>query len=100
MNLTRFLDKFDTSELYEIKDVVDRLIRDRLGDKKDIRLIDLHLSVRALNCLRVAKFTYLHELCAFTYIELLRIRNMGMKSMSEILEQLDSHGLSLRENKK
>jgi len=58
------------------------------------RLTDLDLSVRALNCLKAADVETLGELCAFNKNDLLKFRNFGRKSLTELDEKLESLSLS------
>ena len=55
------------------------------------RLTDLDLSVRALNCLKSAEVETLGQLCQFSRNDLLKFRNFGKKSLTE----LDAKLLSL-----
>ncbi|MBR1804216.1 MAG: DNA-directed RNA polymerase subunit alpha [Muribaculaceae bacterium] len=58
------------------------------------KLIDMDLSVRALNCLKSAEVETLGELVVFNKTDLLKFRNFGKKSLSELEELLSSLGLS------
>ncbi len=58
------------------------------------RLVDLDLSVRALNCLKAADVDTLGELCQFNRNDLLKFRNFGKKSLTELDAKLDSLNLS------
>ncbi len=58
------------------------------------KLTDLDLSVRALNCLRAAEIDTLGELVAFDKNDLLKFRNFGKKSLSELEDLVDTKGLS------
>jgi len=58
------------------------------------KLTDLDLSVRALNCLRAAEIDTLRELVAFDKNDLLKFRNFGKKSLSELEDLVDTKGLS------
>jgi len=58
------------------------------------KLTDLDLSVRALNCLRAAEIDTLGELVAFDKNDLLKFRNFGKKSLSELEDLVDAKGLS------
>ena len=51
------------------------------------KLVDMDLSVRALNCLKAAEVETLGELVSFNRADLLKFRNFGKKSLNE-LEQL------------
>jgi len=57
-------------------------------------LEDLELSVRAFNCLKAAKINSLSELVHYTQEELMKFRNFGQKSLSEIEQMLIDRGLS------
>jgi len=58
------------------------------------QLVDLDLSVRALNCLKAADVDTLGELVVYNKNDLLKFRNFGKKSLTEIEELLDNRGLS------
>jgi DNA-directed RNA polymerase subunit alpha len=58
------------------------------------KLIDLDLSVRALNCLKAAEVETLGDLVKFNKNDLLKFRNFGKKSLTELDELLDSMNLS------
>lgn len=57
-------------------------------------LEDLELSVRAFNCLKAAKINSLSELVQYTQDELMKFRNFGQKSLTEIDQVLGERGLS------
>ena len=58
------------------------------------KLVDMDLSVRALNCLKSAEVETLAELVVFNKNDLLKFRNFGKKSLTELEELLTSLGLS------
>jgi len=57
-------------------------------------LEDLDLSVRAFNCLKAAKINSLSELVQYEQEDLMKFRNFGQKSLSEIDQVLHERGLS------
>ena len=57
------------------------------------RLVDLDLSVRALNCLKAADVETLGELVQFNKNDLLKFRNFGKKSLTELDELLENYNL-------
>lgn len=61
-------------------------------------LVDLDLSVRALNCLKAADIRTLAELVTYDVADMLKFRNFGKKSLSEIQELVKSKGLSFGMN--
>ena len=58
------------------------------------RLVDMDLSVRALNCLKAADVETLGELVAYNKNDLLKFRNFGKKSLTELDDLIESKGLS------
>ncbi len=58
------------------------------------KLVDLDLSVRALNCLKAAEVETLGDLVKFNKNDLLKFRNFGKKSLTELDELLNQMNLS------
>ncbi len=58
------------------------------------KLVDMDLSVRALNCLKSAEVETLAELVVFNKTDLLKFRNFGKKSLFELEDLLTSLNLS------
>ncbi|MGE5349349.1 MAG: DNA-directed RNA polymerase subunit alpha [Actinomycetota bacterium] len=58
------------------------------------KLVDLDLSVRALNCLKAAEVETLGDLVKFNKNDLLKFRNFGKKSLTELDELLETMNLS------
>ena len=58
------------------------------------RLIDMDLSVRALNCLKAAEVDTLGDLVSFNKSDLMKFRNFGKKSLTELEELVLIKGLS------
>ena len=56
---------------------------------------ELELTVRSANCLKAESINYIGDLVQRTEVELLRTPNLGKKSLTEIKDVLESHGLSL-----
>lgn len=65
----------------------------RLRQLLKSKLIDMELSVRALNCLKAAEVDTLGELVAFSKSDLMKFRNFGRKSLTELEELVISKGL-------
>lgn len=83
---------FDNKEEKK-EDVVDEQV---LQLRKILKtpLEDLDLSVRAFNCLKAAKINSLSELVQYEQEDLMKFRNFGQKSLSEIEQVLTERGLS------
>ena len=58
------------------------------------KLIDMDLSVRALNCLKAAEVDTLGDLVSFNKNDLMKLRNFGKKSLTELEELVMLKGLS------
>ena len=58
------------------------------------KLVDMDLSVRALNCLKAADVETLGELVSYNKNDLLKFRNFGKKSLTELEDLIESKGLS------
>ncbi|AJH16225.1 DNA-directed RNA polymerase subunit alpha [Myroides profundi] len=58
------------------------------------KLVDLDLSVRALNCLKAAEVDTLGDLVSFNKNDLMKFRNFGKKSLSELEELVAVKGLN------
>lgn len=58
------------------------------------KLVDMDLSVRALNCLKAAEVETLGDLVSYHKSDLMKFRNFGKKSLTELTELVDSKNLS------
>jgi len=74
------------------EDVVDEQVL-QLRKVLKTPLEDLDLSVRAFNCLKAAKINSLSELVQYEQEDLMKFRNFGQKSLSEIEQVLSERGL-------
>jgi DNA-directed RNA polymerase subunit alpha len=62
------------------------------------KLVELDLSVRALNCLKAADVETLGDLVSYNKNDLLKFRNFGKKSLTELEDLVESKGLSFGMN--
>jgi len=62
------------------------------------KLIDMDLSVRALNCLKAADVDTLADLVSFAKHDLLKFRNFGKKSLTELEDLVQNKGLTFGMN--
>ena len=58
-----------------------------------MKLVDLDLSVRALNCLKAAEVDTLGDLVTYNRSDLMKFRNFGKKSLTELDELVDAKGV-------
>ena len=82
----------ETSEQQENEEFDEEVLHMRQLLKS--KLVDMDLSVRALNCLKSAEVETLGELVVFNRNDLLKFRNFGKKSLTELDELLASLNLS------
>lgn len=91
------LDHIDNPEFTES---VKGLMKEKIEDPK-IKLLktsidDLELSVRAYNCLKRSNMSTVGDLVANTEQELSKIRNLGKKSLKEVLDKVKEMGLTFK----
>jgi DNA-directed RNA polymerase subunit alpha len=80
----------------ETKEVDEEILHMRKILKTE--LVDLDLSVRALNCLKAADIRSLADLVSYDVADMLKFRNFGKKSLTEIQDLVKSKGLSFGMN--
>jgi DNA-directed RNA polymerase subunit alpha len=80
----------------ETKEVDEEVLHMRKVLKTE--LVDLDLSVRALNCLKAADIRTLADLVTYDVADMLKFRNFGKKSLAEIQDLVKTKGLSFGMN--
>jgi DNA-directed RNA polymerase subunit alpha len=80
---------FDKGEAQSNRD------RDEILQKLSLKINEIELSVRSTNCLANANIDTIGELVVMPESDMLRFRNFGKKSLTEIKQKLDELGLSL-----
>lgn len=80
---------FDKGEMQTNRD------RDEILGKLALKINEIELSVRSTNCLANANIDTIGELVVMPESEMLRFRNFGKKSLTEIKQKLDELGLCL-----
>jgi DNA-directed RNA polymerase subunit alpha len=90
-----FSDELITLDTH-VKEVPQEVDENLLHVRKILKtpLSDLDLSVRAYNCLKAADIKSLSELVSFDIVDLLKFRNFGKKSLSELEELVRDKGLT------
>ncbi|PLX12702.1 MAG: DNA-directed RNA polymerase subunit alpha [Marinilabiliales bacterium] len=83
---------FDTDDKFENEEFDEEVLHMRQLLKT--KLVDMDLSVRALNCLKAADVDTLGDLVQFNKNDLLKFRNFGKKSLTELEELLTSMNLN------
>lgn len=62
----------------------------------EMSIDELELSVRSYNCLKRAGINTVEELCNKTSDDMMKVRNLGRKSLEEVLAKLKELGLQLQ----
>ncbi len=79
----------------------DEIFETESDDQKKVlatTIDELELSVRSFNCLKRAGINTVADLCDKTEDEMMKVRNLGKKSLDEVHEKLTKLGLSLKMN--
>ena len=63
---------------------------------REMNIDDMDLSVRSYNCLKRAGIQTVEDLTRKSEEDMLKVRNLGRKSLDEVISKLESYGLSLR----
>ncbi|RKW39216.1 MAG: DNA-directed RNA polymerase subunit alpha, partial [Lachnospiraceae bacterium] len=94
-HLNLFIDLSDNAK------TIDVMIEKEEDDKEkvlEMNIDELELSVRSYNCLKRAGINTVEELCSRTSDDMMKVRNLGRKSLEEVLQKLEELGLHLRES--
>ena len=62
------------------------------------KIENMDLSVRSYNCLKRAGIDTLQQLAKLSYRDLINVRNLGRKSVNEIIEKLKEYGYEIQRN--
>lgn len=71
---------------------------DQQNSKLNMTIDDLDLSVRSYNCLKRAALNTVSDLTAKSEEDMMKVRNLGRKSLKEIKEKLESMGLGFKKD--
>ena len=88
----------DLSETMGNKSTVVEKAPDDKDKMLEMTIEELDLSVRAFNCLKRAGVNTVSDLVTKTPDEMMKVRNLGKKSLEEVLAKIDSLGFSLNKN--
>lgn len=94
-HLELFLSLTDDADTIEVMQEKDENDRNKL---MEMTIEELDLSVRSYNCLKRAGINTVSELCAKTEEEMIKVRNLGKKSLEEVTQKLGAIGLNLRQS--
>lgn len=85
------------SEIADTTGIMNAKKEDSKLKKLETSIDDLDFSVRAYNCLKRAGINTLGDLTEKTEIEMMKIRNLGKKSLKEVMDKIKDMGLKFRD---
>ena len=94
-HLNLFVDLSDRAR--ETETMIDKP-EDSKGKTLEMTIEELDLSVRSFNCLKRASINTVEDLTNRSEEDMMRVRNLGRKSLDEVIAKLDSLGLTLRKD--
>lgn len=83
------------SETIKGMDILVKNEDDKKTQVLSMAIEDMDLSVRSYNCLKRANIHTIEDLTRRTEEDMLKVRNLGRKSLDEVIQKLESYGLSL-----
>lgn len=87
VNLTEYMEEMNILVSQEVPSPVKML---------EMTIEDMDLSVRSYNCLKRANINTVEDLTKKSKEDMLKVRNLGLKSLEEVIHKLENMGLSLR----
>ena len=85
------------SEIADTTGIMSAKQEDRKLKKLETSIEDLDFSVRAYNCLKRANINTLGDLVEKSELEMMKIRNLGKKSLKEVIDKIKDMGLKFRD---
>ena len=85
------------SETIKGMDILVKTEDDKQQQILKMAIEEMDLSVRSYNCLKRANIHTVEDLTKKTEDDMLKVRNLGRKSLEEVIQKLDSYGLALRQ---
>lgn len=87
----------ELSEIADMTGIMTAKQEDSKLKKLETPIEDLDFSVRAFNCLKRANINTLGDLTEKSELEMMKIRNLGKKSLKEVIDKIKDMGLRFRE---
>ncbi len=95
--VTHFELFIELSNIAQSVDVLKETVEEEKNKYQDMTIEELDLSVRSYNCLKRASITTVMELTQKTEEDMMKVKNLGKKSLKEVKEKLQAIGLGFRE---
>jgi len=88
----------ELSEKAKNTDYMVEVVTETKNSQLDTSIVDLDLSVRSFNCLMRANIKTVGDLISKSEEDMMKVRNLGRKSLKEVKEKLEQMSLSLRKD--
>lgn len=88
----------DLNEIADVTGIMNAKQEDTKLKKLETSIDDLDFSVRAYNCLKRAGVNTLGDLTAKSELEMMKVRNLGKKSLKEVIDKVKDMGLKFRDD--
>ena len=95
-HLNLFTDLTDVAKATDVMKETEKVNDEKVLDRT---IEELDLSVRSYNCLKLAGINTVHDLTEKTEPEMMKVRNLGRKSLEEVKVKLADLGLGLKNDK-
>ncbi len=86
----------ELSSAAKLTDIMAEAVEEQTNKYQNMTIEDLELSVRSYNCLKRAGIQTVEELTQKTEEDMMKVRNLGKKSLKEVKEVLISYGLNFK----
>ena len=93
MDQLRIVESISKPEVLEISEPVSEEVLE-IRKLLNLTIDEMELSVRSHNCLQAAGIKFIYELVSKEENQMLKYKNFGRKSLTELVEKLDQMGLS------
>ena len=88
----------DLSECENAKVPMTETLKESTNKTEDLTIEELDFSVRSYNCLKRAAINTVGELIKKSDEDMMKVRNLGRKSLEEVIQKLNELGYSLRKS--
>ncbi|MBE6749532.1 MAG: DNA-directed RNA polymerase subunit alpha [Ruminococcaceae bacterium] len=82
----------------EVGSIMAEKSNDEVSKVLDLTIDELDLSVRSFNCLKRAGINTVEDLIGKSEEDMMKVRNLGRKSLEEVIAKLDSFGFTLKKD--
>ena len=93
--MSRHEDRAALAREFGATDIVPERGQEAIDKVLEMTIEELDLSVRSFNCLKRANINTVEDLISKTEEEMMKVRNLGRKSLEEVMAKLDSLGFKL-----